>query len=64
MAPAVFEGTNAVNAKGRNGYYRPWCKDKNVSVEQRVKALVSKKNRKSPPLEIARKCQISKSTVA
>ena len=35
-----------------------------ISVEQRVKALVSKKNRKSPPLEIARKCQISKSTVA
>ena len=32
-----------------------------ISVEQRVKALVSKKNRRFPPLEIARKCQISKS---
>ena len=31
-----------------------------ISVEQRAKALVFKKNRRSSPLEIARKCQISK----
>ena len=31
-----------------------------ISVEQREKALVFKKNRSSSPLEIARKCQLSK----
>ena len=31
-----------------------------ISVEQRAKALVFKKNRRSSPLEIARKCQFSK----
>ena len=31
-----------------------------ISVEQRAKALVFKKNRRSSPLEIARKYQISK----
>ena len=31
-----------------------------ISVEQREKALVLKKNRRSSPLEIERKCQISK----
>ena len=25
----VFEGTKMVNAKGSNGHYRSWCKDKN-----------------------------------
>ena len=35
-----------------------------ISVEQRAIALVFKKNRTSSLLEIARKCQISKSTVA
>ena len=29
MARAVFEGTNMVNAKGSNGHYRSWCKDRN-----------------------------------
>ena len=29
MARAVFEGTKMVNAKGSNGPYRSWCKDKN-----------------------------------
>ena len=35
-----------------------------ISVELRAKALVFKKNRRSSALEIARKCQTSKSTVA
>ena len=29
MARAVFEGLSMVNAKGSNGHYRSWCKDKN-----------------------------------
>ena len=29
MARAVFEGTNMVNAKGSNGHFWSWCKDKN-----------------------------------
>ena len=29
MLRAVFEGTNMVNAKGSNGHYKSWCKDKN-----------------------------------
>ena len=39
MVRAVFEGTNMVNAKGSNGRYRSWRKDK-FPVEQRAKALV------------------------
>ena len=35
-----------------------------ISVAQRAKALVFKKNRRSSPLEFKRKCEISKSTVA
>ena len=35
-----------------------------IAVEQRAKALVFKKNRRSSSLEIAQKCQISKSAVA
>ena len=35
-----------------------------IPVEQRAKAVVFKKNRTSSAPEIARKCQISKSTVA
>ena len=43
MARAVFEGTNMVNAKRSNAHYRSW------PVEQRAKALVFKKNRRSQP---------------
>ena len=63
MARAVFEGTNMVNAKGSNGNYRSWYKDRN-SCRTARKNLGFKKNRRSSGLEIARKCQISKSTVA
>ena len=35
-----------------------------IPVEQRAKALAFKKSRRFSALEIARKCQISKSTVA
>ena len=59
MARAVFEGTNMVNAKGSNGHFYHGVKTR-ISVEQRAKALVFKNNRRSSPLEIARKCQISK----
>ena len=54
MARAVFEGTNMVNAKGSNGHYRSWCKDKNFC-RKASKALVFKKNRRSSLLEIAQK---------
>ena len=59
MERAVFEGTNMVNAKGSNDIFDHGVKTR-ISVEQRAKALVFKKNRRSSPLEIARKCQISK----
>ena len=58
MARAVFEGTKMVNAKGSNGHYKSWCKEK------RAKALVFKKNRRFSLLEKRAESQISKSTVA
>ena len=42
MARAVFEGTSMVNAKGSNGHHGVKTR---ISVEQRVKALVSKKKK-------------------
>ena len=61
---AVFEGTNMVNAKGITTGIIDHGVKTGIHVEQQAKALVFKKNRMPSALEIARKCQISKSTVA
>ena len=63
MARAVFEGTKMVNAKGSNGHYRSWYKDKNFR-RKASKSLGLKKNRRSSLLEKRAESQISKSTVA
>ena len=63
MARAVFEETSWLTLEAATGIIDHGVKT-GIPVEQRAKALVFKENRRSSALEIARKRQISKPTVA